>query len=125
MSFFIAAGRVSVGVGVDTDKEVSFGLVGELCSVPQAFVDIGGIARHDVGGPGVYDLYIGECFLDGFSQLEGYGEGDVLFFGDEAMGARVESTVARVDDDGMEECFLGWAGGRVEGGSGPGYCCQE
>lgn len=110
---------------MDTDKEISFGPVGKLCPVAQALVDIGSVAWHDVGGSGIYDLYIGECLFDGFPQLEGDGEGDVLFFGEEAMSAGIESTVAGVDDDGVEGCFFRRAGDGAEGGGGPGYCCQK
>ena len=78
-------------VGVDGDKEVGLGIVGNLGTTIQGDEDIR-LARID-------HLHVRATLLNEAAQLEGHVQVDVLLLGDFPYGTGVVPAVPGVDDD--------------------------
>ena len=83
-------GGGGVRVGMDGDEEVGFVAIGDMGTLGEGDVD--------VGGAGVDDLHVGVVVGNKLAELLGDGQGDVLLLGATALGAGFGSAMTRIDD---------------------------
>ncbi len=89
---------MTVGITMNADKQIAFGLVGNLRPAMQVIAEVVGIIYTGIGGSRKDHFQTREILFDHIAQFEGNIKGDIFFSGDKPAGTGVKSPMARINN---------------------------